>query len=718
MAKPDDFGAECSTVDRRTLLQGVSALGTLMLSAGMSRALAARGGAESGPYTVRSIEGVEIPMPDGTVLRGRLWLPKVPDGTRVPAIFNYCPYHWRLFTRPEDEQRFPYYASHGYAGVRVDIRGSGNSEGKPQDEYVQQEQDDGLRIIEWIARQPWCSGKVGMEGLSWSGFSSLQVAACQPPALKAIITHCSTDDRYTDDAHYKGGCILHDMIAWGVDFLAFQGLAADPTITGSKDWKADWLARLQQVDFNLGTWLNHPHKDAFWKHASVNQDYAKIQCPVYAIGGWVDGYKNTVFRLLSNLSVPRKGLVGPWTHIYPHTGVPGPAIGYLQEALRWWDHWLKGKDTGIMREPALRVWMQDGVALPGVAAVPGRWAAEDRWPSPRLESKVLYLNSDGRLAEAAAQETIVTTRSPQSVGSASGNWCPSGGGGSEDLDLEIALDQRIDDARSLTFDSEILEAPLEILGEPELALTATVDTPIAYLAVRLNEIMPDGASRRVTYGILNLCHRDGSEAPAAVEPGRQYTVRLGLDHCAHRFAKGSRVRVAISTTYWPLILPSPQAATLHVHTGRSQMTLPVRPPRAQDAQLRAFDAPYVPPIAVREISSQPGQRTVEYDVRSRTQTLHHRVATAEARLPDIDASVVSSLELKCVINDDSPDGARMEYQTTFGWKRGGTQPLTIAKATVTAHPTELQIDATLHAFDGNEQVFERAWQQRIKRDLV
>jgi len=309
------------------------------------------------------------------MLRGRLWLPKVPRGSRVPAILNYSPYHWRIFTRGDDEQRLQYYASYGYAGVRVDIRGSGSSDGKPQDEYVQQEQDDGVRIIEWIAHQPWCDGKVGMEGLSWAGFSALQVAACRPPALKAIITHCSTDDRYTDDAHYKGGCILHDMFDWGVAFLAFQGQAADPAITGSADWKADWLKRLDQVQFNLGTCLTHPHKDAFWKHASVDEDYRQIQCPVYAIGGWVDGYKNTVFRLLSHLTVPRKGLVGPWTHIYPHTGVPGPAIGYLSEALRWWDHWLKGEDTGIMQEPALRVWMQDGVALPGVTTVAGRWAA-------------------------------------------------------------------------------------------------------------------------------------------------------------------------------------------------------------------------------------------------------------------------------------------------------------------------------------------------------
>ncbi len=703
-------------LDRRTLLQGASALGAVLVS-GVARA-GVQPSAIRGPYEVQSIEGVRLPMPDKTLLRGRLWLPKVPRGIRVPAIFNYCPYHWRIFTRDDDEQRFPYFASHGYAGVRVDIRGSGSSDGRPQDEYVQQEQDDGVRIIEWIAQQPWCNGKVGMEGLSWSGFSALQVAACQPPALKAIITHCSTDDRYTDDAHYKGGCILHDMFDWGVAFLAFQGQAPDPTITGSADWKADWLGRLDQVQFNLGSWLRHLHKDAFWKHASVDEDYGRIRCPVYAIGGWVDGYKNTVFRLLSHLNVPRKGLVGPWTHIYPHTGVPGPAIGYLSEALRWWDHWLKGEDRGIMREPALRIWMQEGVALPGVSAVAGRWAAEDSWPSPRIQVQELYLNVNSRLDRTAAEPATVITRSPQTVGIASGNWCPSGAGGSEDLDIEVALDQRVDDARSLTFDSEVLGSPLEILGTPVLSLVVAVDQPVAYVAARLNEVMPDGSSRRITYGILNLCHRDGSESPTLLQTGREYTIQLALDYCAHHFSAGSRLRIAISTTYWPLILPSPRPVSLTLRTGSSHLALPVRPTRADDDKLRPFDRPYVPPTATTVISSTPGRRVVEYDVRANQQTIRHRVATGEFRADEIGTTIVTNLEMRCAINDVDPNGALMEYTTTFGWKRGDMQPRVVGTATITALPTEFNVKAGIRAFNGEEQVLQRSWEQSVPRDKV
>ena len=258
----------------------------------------------------------------------------------------------------------------------------------------QQEQDDGVQIIRWIASQPWCSGSVGMEGISWSGFNSLQVAARRPPALKAIITHCSTDDRYADDAHYKGGCIVNDMFGWGTVFLAIQGQPSDPDITGRERWREDWLQRLNAVEFNLDHWFDHPHRDEFWKHGSVIEDYGQITCPVYAIGGWVDAYKNSIFRLLGGLTVPRKGLVGPWTHIYPHEGVPGPAIDYLDEGLRWWDHWLKGAQTGIMDEPMLRVWMQDKSATPGELTVPGYWAAEDVWPSQRLTERIYFLSAD------------------------------------------------------------------------------------------------------------------------------------------------------------------------------------------------------------------------------------------------------------------------------------------------------------------------------------
>jgi hypothetical protein len=700
-----------ASVTRREMLVGLQA--ALLAVGGLRSGLLPAAAGEG----VREIENSWIPMPDGVKLAARIWVPRGAEQRRVPAIFNYCPYFARFFTRPDDDARFPYYAAHGYACVRVDIRGSGNSQGKPMDEYVRQEQDDGVEIIKWIAAQAWCNGSVGMEGISWSGFNSLQVAARRPPALKAIITHCSTDDRYGDDAHYKGGCIIDDMFDWGTVFLAFQGQAPDPAITGSTDWRRSWLERLNAVDFNLGHWLEHPHRDEFWRHGSVMEDYSRIACPVYAIGGWVDAYKNAVFRLLAGLQVPRKGLVGPWTHIYPHQGAPGPAIGYLDEALRWWDHWLKGADTGIMHEPMLRVWMENEAPAAGVKDVPGYWAAEESWPSARIEARTFFLNSGAMLGTASAPETSVIVDPVQTVGVVSGKWCPSGAGGVEDLDTELPNDQRLDDARSLTFDSAPLVEPLEILGACSLTLDVAVDRPVAFLAVRVNEVRPAGESTRITYGVLNLCHRDSDTDPTALVPGQRYRVKIALDHIAHRFQAGNRLRVAISTTYWPLILPAPEPVRLTMFTGSSSLRLPVRPRRSQDAGLRPFGPPYVPPIPLQEVSSTRGSHVTEWNAIAKRQTIKQAVGDSVTLLTPINSRLVWKASAVSEIGEMTVDGS-IATRYVVGWEREELRPRVEAASRIDMTREELIIQGELTAFDGEEKVFARSWNRRIPRQLV
>jgi putative CocE/NonD family hydrolase len=709
---------EADLLSRRELLVAINAallaLGASPLMPAFARTPASP---PAGAHNVHEMDDVWIPMPDGVKLATRIWLPDDARQHPVPAIFNYCPYFARLFTRPDDDARFPYYASHGYACVRVDIRGSGNSQGRPLDEYVKQEQDDGVEIIKWIAAQPWCNGAVGMEGISWSGFNSLQVAARRPPALKAVISHCSTDDRYTDDAHYKGGCIVNDMFGWGTVFLALQGQAAEPEVTGHDVWRASWLERLNSVDFNLGRWLDHPHRDAFWKHASVIEDYSQIQCPVYAIGGWVDAYKNSIFRLLGGLQVPRKGLVGPWTHIYPHQGVPGPAIGYLDEALRWWDHWLKHADTGIMDEPMLRVWMQDKSATPNEGSVPGYWAAEEVWPSKRITQRTYFLNAESNLGAAAAPAAQALLDPVQTVGSASGAWCPSGAGAADDLNTELPFDQRLDDARSLVFDSLPLENSFEILGACVLSLDVAVDKPVAFLAARLNEVLPTGESSRVSYGILNLCHRDSDAAPSALEPGRRYTVKLALDNAAHRFHAGNRLRISISTTYWPLILPAPEPVKLALFTGSSHLTLPVRPTRAADANLRPFGPPVVPPIAVRPISSKPGLHLVEWDAVNKRQVIRHEVGDGVVLLTAVNTRLIGKATVRSEIGEDQTTGS-IATEYVVGWQRDAWSPRVVGSSKITTTKSDFLMWGELNAYDGEEKVFTRTWDRKIPRQLV
>jgi uncharacterized protein len=712
--------ALCGEVSRRDVLRALNAgwlaAGSGLLAMPWVSSSVSAAAAVTGPYQWREIENTWIPMSDGTRLAARIWLPR--DTPPVPAILNYNPYYGRMLERLEEDARFPFFASHGYAGIHVDIRGSGNSEGRPQDEYVQQEQDDGVEIIAWIARQTWCDGKVGMEGYSWDGCNSLQVAARRPPALRAIITHCSADNRYTDDAHYKGGCVLHDMFEWANLFLACQAQAPDPAIVGREGWREKWRTRLDAVPFNVATWMSHPHWDGFWKHGSVSKDYGQIACPVYAVGGWVDAYKNTVFRLMEHLRVPRKGLVGPWTHGYPQAGAPGPAIGFLSEALRWWDHWLKGQDTGIMQEPMLRVWMQDKVPAPDMPVIPGRWVAEATWPSGRIADRNYYFSARNQLNMIRSPEQRCELDPLQTVGQSSGNWCPSGGGEIADLAIEMALDQRPDDARSLVFDSEPLTEALEFLGAPVLSLDLAVDQPVAAIAVRLNDVLPTGESGRVTYGLLNLCQRDSSESPSPLIPGTRYSVRVSLDYAAHRFQPGSIIRVSISTAYWPMMLPSPAAVRLSVWTGASSIALPVRPPRPEDVALRPFAPPYQSPVSSEEISSTSGTRLVEWDVRNQRQTIETLVDDEIWLLKAINTRMRTRNDMKCEILDSDPNGASIEYRFVLGWERDELKPSVIATHKVVTTPTDFLLSGQLTALDGEEQVFERKWTQKVPRHLV
>jgi uncharacterized protein len=380
------------------------------------------------------------------MLAARIWLLADAEQNPVPAILEYLPYRKRDGTCERDALTHPYLAGYGYAGVRVDIRGSGESDGLLLDEYTKQEQDDALEVITWLAAQPWCTGAVGMMGISWGGFNALQVAARRPPALKAIVTICSTDNRYSDDVHYMGGALLKAGIDWGSFLFRAMCHPPDPVLVGER-WRTMWLDRLNHVPLFLASWMQHQRRNSYWRHGSVCEDYSAIECPVYAVGGWTDGYTNAVPRLLARLAVPRKGLIGPWAHAYPHFALPGPQIGFLQELLRWWDHWLKGLDTGVMDEPMLRAWMTGSVKpAPDHGTLPGRWIAEPSWPPAGVVTHRLFLSDHGLRAE---QATLAARHvcSTQTLGSRAGEWCPFGYGADQ------ADDHREDDMGSLTFET-------------------------------------------------------------------------------------------------------------------------------------------------------------------------------------------------------------------------------------------------------------------------
>ncbi|HWA45189.1 MAG TPA: CocE/NonD family hydrolase, partial [Hypericibacter adhaerens] len=341
---------------------------------------------------VREIENAWIEMSDGCRLAARIWLPEGAETQKVPAILEYLPYRKRDGTAVRDQLTHPYFAAHGYACLRVDMRGNGESDGLMWDEYLKQEQDDAIEILDWIARQPWSNGKAGMIGISWGGFNGLQVAARRPAPLKAVVSICSTADRYADDIHYKGGCLLNENFGWASTMLSYSSRPPDPALVGGNRWRDIWLTRLENQPFLAPLWLRHQRRDAYWKRGSVCEDYAAIEAAVLSIGGWHDGYRNTISHLVANVKAPVKGIVGPWIHKYPHFAAPQPAIGFLQEALRWWDRWLKDIDTGVEADPAYRAYVMDSVRpARWHDERPGRWIAEATWPSPSIAIRSIEL---------------------------------------------------------------------------------------------------------------------------------------------------------------------------------------------------------------------------------------------------------------------------------------------------------------------------------------
>lgn len=666
------------------------------------------------PRKTKTVEGTWIPLSDGVRLSAKIWLPEDAEEHPVPAILEYLPYRYQDGTAPRDALTHPYFAGHGYACVRVDMRGAGNSEGVLLGEYLKQEQDDALEVLDWIARQRWSTGKAGMIGISWGGFNGLQVAARRPESLKAVVSICSTDDRYADDIHFMGGTMLCDNIAWSTYMFSLNTTPPDPRLLGDA-WRDVWTRRLKESGLWLEQWLENLHRNDFYKHGSICENYDDVECAVYAVGGWADGYSNAVFRLLSELKSPCKGLVGPWAHKYPHFAKPGPSIGFLQECLRWWDHWLKDVENGIMDEPALRVWMEDP-APPRTQYDyrPGRWVAETAWPSPGIGNRT-YQMEEGRLLETrGTSASDLRISSPLTTGQAGGAWCPHG----ESPDQ--AADQRVEAGGSLNFDTPELSSDLECLGAPVAALELACDKPAGQIAVCLNEIHRDGSVSRISFGLLNLAHRNSHERPEPVVPDAFQKVEVRLNEIAHRFAAGSRIRVAVSTSYWPIAWPSPEKAMAILRTSGCTFRLPERKPDADDTRLKPFDSPEAAPPLRKTILREPrASWTVETDMG--TGRIETRVQDDEgiAVFDDYDGWTVESTHDETYsIHPDDADSASCDIVWTEKFSRGDWEVSSRTRTAVTCTRTHFVVEADLEAWDGSEPAHQQSWRKSFERKLV
>jgi len=535
------------------------------------------------------------------------------------------------------------------------------------------------------------------------------VAALDPPALKAIITCCSTDDRYSDDVHYMGGCLIEANLRLGSQFLTGLARPPDPDVVGPR-WRTMWRDRLAHVEPPSALWLGHQRRDAYWRHGSVCEDYSAVRCAVYAVGGWADGYTDAVARMLEGLSCPRKGLIGPWAHQYPQIGRPGPRIGFLEEMLAWWKHWLAGENTGVMDGPMLRLWLQEPVApAADHDERPGRWIGLDdaaAFHTGRTE----YRLGDGRLGpQARPPEVPVTIATAETVGVRSGAWCGYGR-------ADHPTDQRDEDAHSFCFDTEPLNLALTLVGTPTFTCQVASDRPQANLIARLCSVAPDGSSQRVSYGVQNLTHGNDHATVQPLRPGQPVAVELRLHDLAEVIPAGHRLRLALSSTYWPTVWPSPEATTLTIDGASACLNLPLHDAARESRQPLPEFAPPQDETPVRP----PHGRDLRLDAATGAASLHIPFGSGKADVhhQDLDLSVSSGGELVYSVTPDNPLSARAVITGDYRLRRDGWDARIESRHEMWATAADFRLVIHLEARDGEEVVARRDWDITIPRDGV
>ena len=659
-------------------------------------------------YTVKRVRNVRIPMPDGVTLAADLFMPDA-EG-RFPVVFDYYPY--RKNDQPESAfVGHSYLAQRGIVAARIDVRGSGDSEGTALDEYCPQEQLDGVTAIAWLAEQPWSNGKVGMFGSSYGGFNSLQVAMHRPPALKAICPMYFTDRRYTDDCHYKGGALqmLYDVGTYGLSMVGRNLLPPQPDLVGDK-WAAIWEEHLNNEPWLL-RWVAHQTEDEQWKQGSLCEDYDSIQCATYLFGGWRDGYVNCNLRVFENLRCPKKVIVGPWLHVSPYTGVPGPRINHFREMTRFYLYWLADRDTEIMDEPPITIYVQhyDPPRMDR-PLTSGYWRFETEWPLKRHSAQILYLG-DGLLNVAPGETNGLTTVDYHAtVGSTFGIFSAGG-------PLLVPGDQRIDDGFSAIYTSEPLEETVEILGHPEATLYVSSSAEVVTFVARLCDVAPNGASALVTKGILNATHRESHANPTPIVPGQIYELAIQLDATSWVFEPGHHIRLTVSNADFPNTWPSPTPATSQVFFGpgrRSRLVLPVVGPA--DRQLPSPSLEEVPVDARAGLPLVPKQWRIARDPVTGTAELTIG-SEGKTRLDEWHV-LESSSTATATVSERDPSRASMSGKqlVRYRWPIGTIEMnsrATIASDATTFHVT-IGADITL---DGRPH-FSRRWVQSIPRKLL
>jgi predicted acyl esterase len=644
-----------------------------------------------------------VAMQDGTELAICLaWPPGERKGKRFPVLLTTDPYTQRCGTF--GRAWYADYVRAGYVVAYAQVRGTGESSGRlPEREYSDQEIDDAVEMIDWLARQPWSTGKVGMFGTSWSGFNALLVAARNPPALKAIVPHMATEDLYHEDARYPGGIFhLDDWNVFADLFLVVTPERVDPfdeTLLGE---------RFDQPPWSL-VYLKQQRDGPFWRNPLRRNVAPRVShVPTLMIGAWHDPYRDAALRALEHSSGPVRALIGPWNH---SGDFPAPAADLGRVALQWWDHFLKGEENGVLAGPQLHAYMRRPHS-PRItqAAIPGEWRAIDRWKEAPVTAERWHLNAGRDLERRPGAATQERLRMVPSTGVSAGTgW------------IDIPPDQRSGDAQALVYESAPLTEELQILGKPVARLITAVDAQQANWIVKLSDVAPDGSTTLVTGGAMNGTHRSSSVTPRALERGVLNTLELPMLFTSWIFPPGHRIRISVANALWPAFWPSPGPVemTLRLGEGGSWLSLPVIAPQTPEAAAAAAEQVGSRNLGEAEAEAMTGGTQYTWNGPKRSGFSHDEIArrTTYVRAFQWEVPEGEDVVVEYTVDDDDPANASFKG-TAFYRQQWNGQPVEWRGS------TELRSDATTFHFRhvrevlrNGEVVRRREWNERVARDF-
>ena len=637
-------------------------------------------------------------MPDGVRLAARVWWP--PAAGPHPAIFAYIPYRKRDMVRARDERNHPYFAAHDYVCLRVDMRGSGDSEGHMPDMYSDDELADARHVIEWIAEQPWSNGRVGMFGTSWGGTASLQAAVSAPEPLKAVLANCATANRFEDDIHWMGGGLLTDSFEWGATLPAILAAPPDAATVGDA-WYQQWRKRLDTLSFPLDAWIAHRERSRYWRHGSSLFSADKVTCPILSIGGWSDRYSNSVMSLVESCPDQCWGIVGPWGHHYPDQGEPGPAIGFQAVALAWWNHWLGDSPPESLGWPRLRIWRRElEPSQDRLVCRQGEWIEVD--VGRDVETCRLSFRAGQLLSTVSGTGEVLPIPHDLRHGECAGDTGYFGRVGG------LPLEQTADDQRSLCFDSDTLAEDIDLIGKAVVTCDIARDREDAQLVCRVCEIHPSGESHLVTRQVVHLALDESMDGRRDFVPGALCRYRISLTSTAYRFRRGNRIRVALGASYWPLVWPSRQAAALRIDTGSARLDIVKR--HSREGLSNAFPEP----------KSLPGKPAWETNSEGQLQRCPARENAGQyesgwytppttVTFAAIDVAITTSTRATYRLNqrDDSSVSLRFEHCITIR-RSDGTASM-VSALDASQQGADMQLDATLRVSWNGESVERRSW---------